>query len=183
MNIHTFSAIVAQDARRCIGLKGSIPWKISSDLKRFRLLTVGKVCLMGRKTYESLPRPLPNRYHLVVSSTLDGDPDRSNRISSHGEVVGSLGEAVWDRVPRLIHEGWHSEVMIIGGGQIYHQTLPITSRVYLTTLVDREVEGDTFFPFLPPEDWEILHLENVLDDTYGTVKFSVLQRTKGLVHP
>ena len=183
MNIHTFSSIAAQDSRRCIGQKGSIPWRLSSDLKRFRLLTVGKICLMGRKTYESLPRPLPHRYHLVVSETWDSDPDKSAMVATHGEVVSSLGEAVWDRVPSLIHRGWHPEIMVIGGGTIYDQMMPMTSRVYLTTLADREFVGDTYFPFLVPEEWGVIHLENSTDATFGAVKFVVYQRTTGLVHP
>jgi len=183
VNIHTFSAIAAQDATRGIGAKGGIPWSIPADMKRFRMLTVGKICLMGRTTYESLPRPLVHRYHLVVSSTWDGDPDQSAKVAEHGEVVGSLGEAVWDTIPRLVHSGWHPEIMVIGGGQIYQQTLPIVSRVYLTTLADREMMGDVFFPILPPEEWDILHLDNSTDPNYGVVKFAIYQRTKGLVHP
>lgn len=138
---------------------------------------------MGRKTYESLPRPLLHRYHLVVSESWDSDPEATLRVENHGEVVGSLSEAMWDRVPALVHQGWHPEVMIIGGGTIYHQALPLTNRAYLTTFVDREIDGDTYFPFLTPEEWGVIHLENANDQTMGAVKFAIYQRNNGLVHP
>lgn len=178
MTLLSFSSVVAIDSLRCIGKNGAMPWQLPSDLRRFRSLTVGKICLMGRKTYESLPRPLPHRHHLVVSESWSKNPHLiPPSLEGQGEVVETLGEAVWGRAKELVQGGWHPEVMVAGGGAIYQQTLPVVNRVYLTTLVERAIEGgDTFFPLLPPEDWEILHLENHPDKTYGVTKFAIYQR-------
>ena len=122
-------AIIAAIARnRAIGKDGKLPWHISEDLKRFKRLTTGHAILMGRKTYESLGRPLPNRRNVVLSST----PMRG--VESYSSIPVAL---------RALHNEEH--VYVIGGGQIYAQLLDRTDELYLT-LVDQHVEGDTFFP-------------------------------------
>jgi dihydrofolate reductase len=117
------SLIAALSRNRVIGLENRLPWRLPEDLKRFKELTMGHPVLMGRKTAESIGKPLPGRLNLVVSRT-----------------GLSLKEAI-DRA----RESGTDELFVIGGEQIYRQTLPLADRLYLT-LVDSEVEGDAFFP-------------------------------------
>jgi dihydrofolate reductase len=122
-------AIIAAVARnRGIGLAGKMPWHLSEDLRRFKRITSGHTVLMGRKTWESLGRPLPQRRNVVLSRTpVPG-------VETYASIDAAL-EA-------LSQEEW---VFVIGGGEIYRQMLPLADRLYLT-IVDREVEADTFFP-------------------------------------
>jgi len=122
-------AIIAAVARnRAMGIRGSLPWHISEDLRRFKQLTTGHAVLMGRKTYESIGKPLVNRRNVVISSrTVPG-------IESYPSVPAAL-EALHDQ----------EKVFVIGGGQIYAQLLEKADEIFLT-LVDRDVEADTFFP-------------------------------------
>ena len=121
-------AIIAAIAKnRVIGKEGALPWHISEDLKRFKRLTTGHAVLMGRKTFESLGRPLPNRRNVVLTSQ-----------SIHGvETYSSLSEAL----DALKDE---DRVFIIGGGDVFARMLDRADELYLT-LVDQEVEGDVFF--------------------------------------
>lgn len=177
MGLLTLSLIVAHDSRGCIGKDQRVPWTIPSDLRRFRALTVGKICLMGRRTYESLPRPLVHRHHLVLSRFWSQDKVKQESLKSHGEITGDLSWALWERCPELILQGWHPEIMVIGGGEIYAQTLPQAQRVYQTTLTSCVVpNGEAFFPVLPAEEWEILHLEKTEDAQFGTLKFTISRR-------
>ena len=120
--------IAALDRNRVIGRDGKLPWHISEDLKRFKRLTKGHVVLMGRKTYESLGKPLPDRRNVVVSS----------RAIPDVESYRSLAEAL-----RALKD--ENTVFIIGGGEVFRQALPIVDGLHLT-IVDGEHEGDTFFP-------------------------------------
>lgn len=120
--------IAALDRNRVIGRDGKLPWHISEDLKRFKRLTTGHVVLMGRKTYESLGKPLPDRRNVVLSS----------RAIPDVESYRSLAEAL-----RALKD--ENVVFIIGGGEVFRQALPIVDGLHLT-IVDGEHEGDTFFP-------------------------------------
>lgn len=121
--------VVAMDKNRAIGRGGALPWHLPDDLKRFRALTLGKIVLMGRKTYESIGRPLPQRRNVVLT--------RNPAFQAEGlEVVHSLEEAL-----KL-----GDELMVIGGGEVYAMFLPLATHLYLT-LVDTTVPGsDAFFP-------------------------------------
>ena len=120
--------IAALDRNRVIGRDGKLPWHISEDLKRFKRLTKGHVVLMGRKTYESLGKPLPDRRNIVLSS----------RAIPDVESYRSLAEAL-----RALKD--ENTVFIIGGGEVFRQALPIVDGLHLT-IVDGKHEGDTFFP-------------------------------------
>lgn len=124
--------IAAIGKNRVIGKAGKLPWHISEDLKRFKRLTTGHTVLMGRKTFESIGSPLPNRRRVVISS----------KAIPGVETFFSVDEAL----AALADQG---KVFVIGGGQVYMQTLDRADELFLT-LVDREVDGDTFFP--PYED-------------------------------
>jgi dihydrofolate reductase len=133
------SLIAAMSQNRAIGARGGIPWKMPGDLARFKAMTLGKPILMGRKTFDSIGRPLPGRPNLVVS--------RSVREVLGGEVFSSI-DAALVRAAQL-----GDEVMVIGGEQIFSALLPRAERVYLTT-IDLEVpQADTFFPALNPAEW------------------------------
>ncbi|RPH29407.1 dihydrofolate reductase [bacterium] len=120
--------IVAVAHNRVIGKGGKLPWHISEDLKRFKRLTTGHAVLMGRRTFESIGRPLPNRRNVVISSTAQPG------VETYGAVPEAL-EALQNE----------ERVFVIGGGQLYACLLDSADELYLT-LVDKDVEGDTFFP-------------------------------------
>lgn len=132
------SIIVAVAKNGVIGCHNRLIWYISEDLKRFKALTTGHPIIMGRKTFESIGRPLPGRTNIVVS--------RNAELKIDGvSVVGSIQEAI-DLLPQ------EEELFIIGGGQIYEQALPLASKIYLT-LVDQTPDGDTFFPEIARNEW------------------------------
>jgi dihydrofolate reductase len=133
------SYVVAVSKNGVIGREGGLPWHISSDLKRFKEITMGKPVVMGRKTWESLPRrPLPGRRNIVIT--------RSREFAAEGaEVAATPEEAL-----RLC--GDVPEVAVIGGGEIYRLFWPLVDRLYLTE-VDLEVAGDTHFPVVLPAEW------------------------------
>ena len=134
------SLIVAMDEKRGIGKAGKLPWRLSSDLKRFRELTMGHHLIVGRKTFESIGKPLPGRQMIVVT--------RNTGFKPEGCIVaGSVQEAL-----DIALERGETEVFVIGGAQIYSQTFQIADRVYLTQ-VHAKVDADTFFPELNYEAW------------------------------
>lgn len=128
------SFIAAISINRVIGRDNKIPWHLSEDLKRFKNLTLGHPVIMGRKTFESIGRPLPKRINIVIT--------RDESYSPEGvEVTHSIEEAIELAKQK---EG-SEEIFIIGGGQIYSQSMHLADKLYLT-IVDQEVEGDVFFP-------------------------------------
>lgn len=139
------SLIVARARNGVIGHDGKLPWHLSADLKRFKALTMGHHIIMGRKTWESIGRPLPGRTSIVVT--------RNRSYAAAGaQVVDSLRSALL-----LAHSD--SEAFVIGGAEIYREALPLADRIYLTE-VDAEYPGDTFFPALNPEEWTAATREN-----------------------
>ena len=137
--------VVAVSKNGVIGRDGGLPWRLSSDLKLFRQLTLGKPVIMGRKTWESIGRPLDKRLNIVVT--------RGAAIAVEGvRTAASLDDALEMARARAEADGV-DEVAVIGGGEIYRQALPKADRVYLTE-VDVEVEGDTTFPTLDLATWQ-----------------------------
>jgi dihydrofolate reductase len=127
------SIIVAMSENRVIGRNNQLPWHISADLKRFKAITMGKPIVMGRKTWQSLGRPLPGRDNVVLS--------RNNKFEAVGcSVFSSLDNVL----QRYAHE---PEVMIIGGNAVYQLALPLAQKLYITH-IHRYYDGDTFFPEL-----------------------------------
>ena len=135
----TISIIVAMSENRVIGRAGDLPWHISADLKRFKRLTVGHTIVMGRKTYDSIGRPLPQRRSIVISHRLKKGPEI--------EVIASLDDA-------LRATAGEDEVFIMGGSSIYQLALPVADRLYLTQ-IHAEVEGDVLFPSYDESRWEL----------------------------
>ena len=139
------SLIVALDRNRVIGSDNQLPWRLSADLQHFKGLTMGKPIVMGRKTYESIGRPLPGRTNIVVT--------RDSSFSAAGcRVVHSIDEA-------LVAAGDVDEVMIMGGENLYSQLLPRADRLYLTE-VQAEVSGDAWFPEFDATQWQELERES-----------------------
>lgn len=131
-----------------IGLGNALPWHLSADLKRFKTLTMAKPILMGRRTYESIGRPLPGRTSIVLTRNTDW---RTKGVS----VVHSLDDAL-----AIAHAGAADEIMVIGGATLYERCLPTAERIYLTQ-IHRHFEGDTFFPSLGRGVWRELAREDV----------------------
>lgn len=135
------SIIVAMDRHRGIGKDNKLPWRLSADMKRFRELTMGHHLIAGRKTFESIGRPLPGRDMIVVT--------RNPGYKAEGCLIAHSVEAAIE----LARERGESEAFVIGGAQIYGQALAATDRIYLTE-VEAVTGADTFFPDLDPSEWE-----------------------------
>jgi dihydrofolate reductase len=154
------SLVYAQSRNGMIGRDGGLPWHISSDLKRFKALTMGKPVIMGRKTWDSLPRkPLPGRVNIVIT--------RQNGFLAGGAVVVQTpGDA-------LTAAGDEPEICVIGGAEVYRQFLPLADRIYLTE-VDLDVAGDAQAPVLDPAQWREVsresHGKGIQDDASFTIK-------------
>lgn len=134
------SLIVAMDEKRGIGKAGKLPWRLSSDLKRFRELTMGHHMIVGRKTFESIGKPLPGRQMIVVTRNASFKPD------------GCLVAASVQAALVAAQERGETEVFVIGGAEIYTQTLDVADRVYVTQ-VHAEVDADTFFAEMKHDSW------------------------------
>ena len=133
-NVPIISMIaVISEKTRALGIKNALLWKIDGDLPRFKKLTTGHPIIMGRKTYESIGRPLPNRTNIVITRNPDFKPD--------GVVVVSSTEKALE----IARKTGTDEIFVIGGGEIYKQALPFVDRLYLTIVHD-EPKADTFFP-------------------------------------
>jgi dihydrofolate reductase len=138
--------IVATAANNVIGRDKQLPWHLPQDLKYFKAKTLGKPIIMGRKTYESIGRPLPGRPNIVVT--------RNQAWAAEGvSVVTSLADAlVLARQLMAKQDEQFQEAMIIGGAEIYRSALPLADRIYLTR-IELQVDGDAYFPSLNPREW------------------------------
>ncbi len=138
--------IVAYANNQVIGNKGCIPWKIKGEQKRFRELTTGNVVIMGRRSYEEIGRPLPNRTTIVVSNT-------KNYNGENCFTAKSLDEA--------IKMAENRDIFISGGARLYEEALPIVEKMYITE-IDCDIEGDTFFPAFDKEQF-VKEIDEVVD--------------------
>ncbi len=159
------SLIVAMDELGGIGKENRLPWHLPSDLKRFKKLTMGHHIVMGRKTFETIGKPLPGRLMLVVTRNKDISPEGCI-------VVDSLGAAI-----DLAKADRENELFIIGGGKIFTQAIALADKMYITT-VHAYVDADVWFPKFNPADWELIHRETMThteDDDYDS-DFRILLR-------
>ncbi len=154
-----------------IGREGGLPWRLSTDLKRFKAGTMGKPIIMGRKTWESFPkRPLPGRLNIVVTR------DKAYHAEG-GEAVGSLQDAIALARIRARCMAGVDELCVIGGGEIYAQALPLADRLHVTHVLAR-VDGDTVFPPIDPKIWRLTSAEDIPageKDTHAT-RYAVYER-------
>ena len=157
--------IVAVADNGVIGREGGLPWRLSEDLRRFKQRTLGRPVVMGRKTWESLGKPLPGRTNIVITRRID------YRIDAPGVIVARDLDAA------IAAAGDVDEVMIIGGAEIYALALPRADLVELTQ-IHAIVEGDTVFPALPSADWkEIASTDHPADErNQYPASFVTLQR-------
>lgn len=147
--------IVAVAKNNAIGLDNQLLYRLPNDLKRFKALTTGHTIVMGRKTFESLPKgALPNRRNIVLSR-------QEGLHYENAECYRSIEEA-------LMQCDYTEDIYIIGGGELYRQTLDLAKRIHLTVVDDTPSKADAFFPELNPEEWtEILHEEHSADEKHA----------------
>jgi len=159
----TISIVVAIATNNAIGKDNQLLWHLPADLKHFKEITSGHPIIMGRKTYDSIGRPLPNRRNIVITRQKD-------LHIPNVEVVNDLAAAI-----ALCKD--EKEVFVIGGAEIYRHALPYTQKIYLTT-VHQNYEADTFFPELPDSEWKTTAQENHAADEKNSVAytFSTLER-------
>lgn len=143
--------VVARSKNFVIGRDGDLPWHLSSDLKNFKSITSGKPIIMGRKTFQSLPRLLPNRTHIVISRDIEYRPDGALLFSNIQSAIAAAKSIAFDK--------GLNEICIIGGGEIYKQAIEFADIIYLT-IVDCEIEGDTYFPQLDEKIWKEVEVTN-----------------------
>lgn len=154
--------IVARSKNGVIGKDGDLPWHLSEDLKRFKSLTTDHAIIMGRKTWDSIGRPLPNRQNIVITRD-------STKKFEGATSVPTLAAALEIVEP-------HRSPFIVGGSEIYRLALDVTQKIEMT-LIDAEVDGDTFFPDLNPNDWEEIKRSLQLDEkTQLSYAFITYQR-------
>jgi len=157
--------VVARATNGVIGDRGQIPWRIPADMHRFKRLTMGKPCIMGRKTWESLPKkPLPGRANIVVSR----DP--------HFTADGAVVVHGFDEAVALAESTPPTEVAVIGGEAIYRAALPRAEIIYLTEVL-AEFAGDAHFLPINPAEWHETARENHVSDTGLEYRFLTLERS------
>ena len=154
------SIIVATSKNRVIGNNNSLIWKLPADLKRFKQITTGNTIVMGRKTYESIGKPLPNRRNIIITRD-------TNYLVDNCEIVNSIEEALML---------CNNDCFIIGGGEIYKQSIDIADKIYLT-LVQEDFEGDTYFPEIGKE-WTKVIREDFEPDENNAHKYSFINYEK-----
>jgi len=154
--------IVAVAENGVIGANGAIPWRVKSDMQRFKALTIGKPVVMGRKTFESIGKPLPGRPNIVITRNPQwGHPDIL--------VANSIGQAL--DLARLAGAG--DEVMVIGGAEIFNAVAPLAQRLYYTE-VKRDYDGDAFFSKPDPAHWREVSREEHAEGINGDPAYAFL---------
>lgn len=139
------SLIVAMADNNVIGVDNQLPWHLSADLKYFKAVTMGKPIIMGRKTFESIGRPLPGRQNIVITRNQDWAADGVTVVQSTEDAVAAASTA--------------DQVMVIGGAEIYRAMLPLVHKLYVTE-VALSVEGDAFFPNIDHAEWQEVSRES-----------------------
>lgn len=167
MTSHRLSILVAMARNRVIGRNNKLPWHLPADLKHFKFLTMGQTIVMGRKTYESIGKPLPGRSNIIITR-------QAGYAVPGAIVVTSIDDAL------LLCEETSSingENFIIGGETLYRQTLKICQRMYITE-IQRDFEGDVFFPEFDPDEWEETQRDKQISENDANLEyhFVVLDR-------
>jgi dihydrofolate reductase len=169
--------IVAAAINDVIGRDNQLPWHLPQDLKYFKAKTLGKPVIMGRKTYESIGRPLPGRPNIVVTRNQAWSAEGVSVVTSLADALALAGQLMEHQHEQL------QEAMIIGGAEIYRSALPLANRIYLTR-IELQVDGDAYFPQLNPQEWR--EVSNLPGEGEGAVphRFLVYERVvqKALVN-
>lgn len=148
------SLIAAMDKNNVIGYENDMPWSLPNDLKYFKEVTSNHTIIMGRKTYESIGRPLPNRRNIILSRSGYQTEDNVDVISSI-EDIKALGKK--------------EDVFVIGGGMIYEQVIPYADRLYITC-IDADLKGDTYFPQFSETEWEVIDVKDGIQNELNEYK-------------
>ncbi len=156
----SISIIAATDLNGLIGANGGMPWHIPEELAWFKQHTLGKVVVMGRKTWVSLGKPLPGRRNIVLSTNPDFVAEGADLMQSIEQVL-ALAKA--------------NEVFIIGGAELFRQFLPMSDKLYIST-IHAEYSGDTYFPAYDADEWHQIHCESVTTSQNNQIDFSIFQR-------
>ena len=161
------SLIVAMDEKGGIGKDNQLPWHIRSDLQRFKSLTMGHHLVMGRKTYETIRKPLPGRKMIVVTNNTSYHPNGCF-------IANSIKEAI-----QFADRNDETEVFIIGGGDIFKQSIDIANKMYITN-VHAQVDADVFFPAIDFTSWELIWSEVIIRDKKDSFEsdFKIFVRNK-----
>ena len=163
--------VAAMARNRVIGADNGLPWRMRSDMKHFKAATMGKPLVMGRKTWQSIGRPLPGRRTIVVT--------RDPAFAAEGvDIAGSL-EAGLDRGQVLAREMGADAVIVAGGAAIYAQALPLADRLHVTHVL-AAIDGDAHFPPIDPDLWHIVRFEDIPageKDSHAT-RYSVYERRR-----
>lgn len=157
--------VVAVAENDVIGRANALPWRLPADMRHFKALTLGKTVLMGRKTYESIGKALPGRVNIVLTRAHDFDPGDCR-------IAASLDEA------RRI-SSTAGELMVIGGAEIYRQSLPLATRIHLTLVHARIPDGDTFFTGWRDPEWREVTRERHEPDVEHSVAYSFITLERG----
>ena len=157
--------LVAFDENRVIGKNNTLIWHLPADLKRFKTLTTGHVIVMGRKTFESIGKPLPNRTTIVISRQAD--------LKIDGVIIAHSVEEAILKAKSITRE----DIFIVGGAEIYTLSLPLADQILVTQLHDI-FEGDAFFPEIPSASWEITEKERGITDEKNAYQFSYITYTR-----
>ena len=152
------SLIVAMASNRVIGLNNKMPWHLSADLKKFKQITMGSPILMGRKTYESIGRPLPGRTNMIISRNTDYQQAGCLVFNNLETALQSAGELT-------------PELFIIGGSDLYQTLLPLADKLYLT-LINQAFEGDTYFPEIDLSIWEVTETEEFKTNDEDSIPYT-----------
>ena len=166
----TISHVVALSNNNVIGVNNSLPWNLKTVLSHFKNYTSNKIIVMGRKTYESIGRPLPNRINLIVSNTI--------KEINGAELFKSTEDAI-NKAKELCINKNLNEIIIIGGGYLFRDTLSITNKLVLTK-VDCNIEGDVFYPDIDLNEWEKLSSEHFTKDSDNDYDFTVITYEKSM---
>lgn len=153
--------LVAFDENRVIGKNNALIWHLPADLKRFKALTTGHVIIMGRKTFESIGRPLPNRTTIVIS--------RQQDLNIEGVILAHSVEEAILKAKSISRD----DIFIVGGAEIYQLSLPLADQILVTQLHDI-FEGDAFFPEISPGIWEVAEQERGITDEQNAYQFSYI---------
>ncbi len=158
------SHLVALSNNFVIGVNNDLPWKLKKDLQHFSAYTQNKAIVMGRKTFESIGKPLPNRKNIVISSTLNPQEGL--------EVVSGLNQGIKLAVQWNKDNTGSDEIVLIGGGYVFEESINIVNKIVLTK-VDCEIDGDVFYPQIDLSNWEKVSTESFKQDSENEYDFKI----------
>ncbi|SHF55325.1 dihydrofolate reductase [Ornithinibacillus halophilus] len=156
------SLLVAMDRNLVIGANNDLPWHLPNDLKFFKGKTTGNTIIMGRKTFESIGRALPNRKNVVLTSN-------PNSLPADVEVISDV-----DTILKWNQENPDTEYFVIGGGMLFKEILPYADRMYITR-IEEAFEGDTYFPVFSEDEWKITSNEQGVKDEKNPYSYHFIQ--------